>query len=429
MDLFGTNFMAVYTRAINDPEFAAKVTGRIGATSVAALSAQDEHSPVVIPLEERSGEMLLGRSYTNMVAVHRALGQDNHARLLLTDRRYTGGGSGTLASLDLGWKLSRSLKVRGQVMATHTEEPVAEEVPDDLEGESFDNGRYSAALDGESYTGSAALLGLVYDSRRLFANVRGYQRTPTYRAESGLQPRNNDRHLEANVDYHIRIPKGAIYRIDPGIEVARIWNYNGEQKDEWAEVHVGSMFRFAQAEAWLSFITSRERLGGRYFRGIWAADLSVSSRPSHLVSWGGSATYGRMIARNIPDLGMQTALSVWVNLQLTGRMRLETDAITTRSRDVETDEEYFSGYIVRSRLGYQISREFSLRLVGEYNDFHKRWGVDPLITYRINPFSTFYLGATYDYERFDNTGILKDCTVTCLARRQFFMKIQYLFQT
>ncbi len=75
--------------------------------------------------------------------------------------------------------------------------------------------------------------------------------------------------------------------------------------------------------------------------------------------------------------------------------------------------------------------------MAQYNDFYKTWDFDPLVTYRISPFSLFYIGTTYDYEKIyglneDGDIIVPDGDngrdITRLRSRQFFMKLQYLFQ-
>ena len=87
----------------------------------------------------------------------------------------------------------------------------------------------------------------------------------------------------------------------------------------------------------------------------------------------------------------------------------------------------------------QFSRELSLRLVTQYDDFRERWDFDPLITYKLNPFTLFYVGTTYDYERLYDLNEAGRAYVdvdngdtgyehTRLTSRQFFMKLQYLFQ-
>ncbi|UCD64758.1 MAG: carbohydrate binding family 9 domain-containing protein [Candidatus Zixiibacteriota bacterium] len=429
IDVFRTNFNAVYTRSINDPDYAAKASAKFGRTSVAALSAHDEQSLRIMPFEEWSAYVPLGETYTNMVAARHAFGDDNHVRALVTDQRIEGGGSGTLTSLDGRLSLTKSLAVRGQFMATHTSEPDDTSMTAYLEGVTFDDGKHTAAYDGESFWGTAGLVGLVYDSRRFWMNVRTYQRTATYRAANGYQPRNNDRWVIGNFGYNYR-PKGTIiYSIDPGLELGRIYNFDGLRKDEWVRLSYGNLFRFAQASIWLEYLRSRERYGGTDFRDIWAFTCDTDISPLKAVQGGINVTYGNQIARNFMAMGRQTSVSAWLDIRPTDRLLIENGAAYTKSRDADTNEEYFEGYILHTRVGYQFSRELSLRLVGEYNDFSERWSLDPLITYRINAFSTFYAGATYDYSKYHNCGFDEINTLTCLSQRQFFMKLQYLFQT
>jgi hypothetical protein len=57
----------------------------------------------------------------------------------------------------------------------------------------------------------------------------------------------------------------------------------------------------------------------------------------------------------------------------------------------------------------------------------KTWEADPLLTYRISSFSVFYFGSTSDIRHVENMFDGRDRWR--LTDRQFFMKIQYLFQT
>ncbi len=68
---------------------------------------------------------------------------------------------------------------------------------------------------------------------------------------------------------------------------------------------------------------------------------------------------------------------------------------------------------------------------GDYPDYHmdlgRKWEIDPLLTYRLNPFSVFYLGSTHDLRDFNAA----DPQAPSLFRqtgRQYFMKLQYLWQ-
>ncbi|MDD4053198.1 MAG: hypothetical protein PHR28_15045, partial [candidate division Zixibacteria bacterium] len=415
--------------SINDPNWAAKFAGSFGKTSFALLSAHDEHTLAILPFEERSVYVPTGKSFSNLMAMRHSFGQSNSISAVVTDRRYDGGGSGTLTSLNGRLRLTKSLYLRGQVVKTFTTEPDDTALTNGLNGDTFDNGAHTAAFDGESFSGDGQLLGLDCDSRTIYAGLSAYQRTPTYRADNGFQPRNSDRRIVGQGQYHIR-PKGTIFhRINPGLEFARIWNNDGIRKEEWLVIKSSGQFRFAQAGVWAGYSVNRERLEGTDFGGIWSLAFELWATPLPGLDFDATISHGRQIARYYSAMGSETTFHGYAYIRLFGRVLIEPNFAYTQNRDVDTKQMYFCGYIARTRFGYQFSRELSMRLVGEYNKFSKRWSVDPLISYRINPLSTFYLGATYDYDRYEGSGVMGTRSMTCLSERQFFMKIQYLFQT
>ncbi|HSG27441.1 MAG TPA: DUF5916 domain-containing protein, partial [Candidatus Krumholzibacterium sp.] len=120
-DLFNTYFDAVYTRSINDPLLAGKVTWREGKNSLAMLSAYDEHSIIMLPSEEGSRNVENGKSYSNIVRGRHEFGNQSHIGMVATDRRFEGGGSGSLAGVD-GKIRFGSNSFLFQALATHTEE-------------------------------------------------------------------------------------------------------------------------------------------------------------------------------------------------------------------------------------------------------------------------------------------------------------------
>ncbi len=121
-DLFNTYFNAVYTRSINDPIGAGKLTWRNGSNSTAFLTARDEHSVIILPFEESSEFVENGKSYSNILRVRHDLGKQSHVGFLATNRIFDGGGMGSLASVDGQIRLSKSNSFRLQFLASHTEE-------------------------------------------------------------------------------------------------------------------------------------------------------------------------------------------------------------------------------------------------------------------------------------------------------------------
>ena len=70
-----------------------------------------------------------------------------------------------------------------------------------------------------------------------------------------------------------------------------------------------------------------------------------------------------------------------------------------------------------------------MRLILQYNDFSERFDIEPLLTYRINPFTVFYVGVNNRYKYFD---VNNDSSLAVseweLSSRPFFAKLQYLFR-
>ncbi len=429
MDLFRTDFSAIYTRSINSPDFAAKASANFGRTAFSLVSAHDRQSLGILPFEEYSAYVPLGKTFDNLFAVRRTFGTNNHVRAIVTDQRIDKGGSGTITSLDAALRLTKSIDLRGQFIATHTAEPHDSSMTADLNGNVFDRGRHTAAFDGEKFWGTGFLSALLYNSHNTGASLQAYQRTPTYRAANGFQPRNADRRTIASFNHTFR-PSGTILSaIQTYGDAGRIWNWDGTRKNDWVSLQLGNNFRFAQLSMWTSYQASRERFSGVQFNNIWNVSENLNIRPNAILQFGGYLSHGNQVAYDYQRVGRQTSLSLWAELRPVERLIIEPTVDWTHSRDAQTGQLFYDGYIARTRVGYQFSREFSARLVGEYNQFGKKWSVDPLLTYRLNSFSTFYAGATYDYDRLTVLDNQIQKATTRLSARQYFLKIQYLFQT
>ncbi|NND72904.1 MAG: hypothetical protein HKN43_15105, partial [Rhodothermales bacterium] len=172
-------------------------------------------------------------------------------------------------------------------------------------------------------------------------------------------------------------------------------------------------------------VKSDEVFRGVDFQNLRRVSVNINSNFSDPLKLGGNVSVGRSIARNLetPRLGQSLNLNVWGTVKPTSRLVLEPEFTFSSLHDLDTNEEFFSGYIVRSRLNYQFNRRLFLRIVNQYNNFSDRFEVDPLLTYKINPFTAFYVGSTHDIVDFEGT------TGFYQTQRQFFFKFQYLVRT
>ena len=428
-DLFETHFNAVYTRSINDPLFAAKFTGRKSRTSFAYLVARDEHSPITLPFEERSRFIQAGKSTSNILRVRQSFGEDSRVGIIMTDRRLDDGGSGSLLGADGTIRLSTSNSIEWQFNGTYTEEPDDPALSRGLNDTDFERGAHTAGFDGETFWGYGVYGGLKHESRRWDIELDYLGRSPTFRVDNGYEPQNDWQMAELDVG-HIFYPDSRLFEyINPYGNIGRVWNYDGVQKDEWVIVNLSTQLKIAQTNLHAQYLRSNELFREIQFDDIWGAHFCASGTVSEFLRGGFGINYGHRVARDDLVMGMQTSGSAWFELKPTDRILIQPEFEYIKSDHIDTGEELFAGYTARTRIGYQLIRELSLRLVVQYDDFDGTWEVDPLLTYRLNPFSIFYIGSTYDYyDIADNDPTDHDNGRRRLASRQFFMKLQYLFQ-
>ena len=426
-DIFRTLFNSFYTRMINDPQLTAKVTGRMGRTSVGFLSAVDENTPYMIPLEERSLIVNSGRSTVNILRGSRAFGDNSMVGFIVTDRRFEEGGSGTIAALDGSIRLSKNYSIDGQFIASHTREPDDTSLTPGLGESLFDYRKHTVAFDGESFYGSAFITRLNRNARSWNFFVDYNQVSPSYRTETGYDPWVDYRNLTVWTSYNIHPQSGILERISPQSHVYRRWNFDGVKKIEENNVGISGRIKVAQTYFSANFGRSYELFSGVEFDDLWMLHFDLGSRPSDQFGYDLGFSYGRSVARYALVKGNETSLFASVILKSVDRLVIEPTLNFSQSHRIDTGEELFYGYITRTRIQYQANRRLSFRLVVQYNDFSQAWDLDPLLTYRVSSFSVLYLGSTYDYSNVEtDSGVDSAWKMTS---RQFFMKLQYLFQT
>ncbi|MEJ2722518.1 MAG: DUF5916 domain-containing protein [bacterium] len=401
-DLFDTYFEAVYTRSINDPLGAGKMTWRNGSNSFAFLSARDEHSVIILPFEESSRFIENGKSTSNILRARHEFGNQSHIGVVGTDRRFASGGSGSLLGVDGRVRFTSVDALSFQLLGTHTEEVFAPELGDSaFNATTFDDGRYTAGLDGESFYGYGAYASLSRNARSYWLGVDYRERSPTFRADNGFEPSNSIRHGGGWVGGIVRFDNSKLFEnINGDVNVAQKYNFDHVKKDEWVNVSVQLQLRAAQTSIHSSYMASNELFGGIQFDGIWQSHVCASMQPRGALRYGGYYNYGHRIARYQLVMGKETGYGLWADMKPIDRLR--------------------------SKLSVQVSRALSARVVLQYNDRYNSWDVDPLISYRINPFSIFYIGSTNDFRNLNHADDGREGWT--LTGRQYFMKLQWLFR-
>jgi hypothetical protein len=435
-DRFMSLVDVVYTRSINDPIVAGKYTAKTGKNSLNFMTAIDETSPYIVPFEEQSGGAVTGDTYSNVLRFKRDLMQDSFIGVIATDRRARDiDGSNTTAGIDTRLRLDEHFSVAAQMQASYTREPDDTSMSGNFNDIAFgkDN-EYTGAFDGEGFYGHAEELSLVRNGRHYNSEIFLADYSPTFRAENGFVTSNN--YMLGNFwnGYMFQLDQNPVFeRIEPQVSLGQKYNYAGAFKDQWAEP--GVWFRFKQQTyLWQSYLWSSEVFAGTRVDGIsrWHGDIDTEF--SKLAQFGVDWRYGNSLIRDRdnPRLGDEFSYGAWLQLKATSQLLVYLEYRNFNIAELDGGPEVYDTFVSRARVTYQFSKRLFLRMVGEYVDDSRQFSLDPLLSYKINPFTVFFIGSSHSFNQFEDDPQTAEIEINNNGYRQtdrlFFLKFQYLIR-
>jgi len=424
-DLFSTRVDAYYSRMINDPLGAAKTTAKLGKLTVAYLGALDRKSPVIVPGEDGSDFISTGRqSFSNILRTRYDFGDEAFLGALVTTRNFAGAHN-YLAGIDWKYLFWGNYYFEGQALYSNTEE-----IQDTVlfsSSDTFGRTSHNRSFDGEKYSGKALVTQFSRNARDYSFEISVQDFSPTVQAYNGFVSQTNQRVVRLEQRYSFW------YDNDPLIDYWNIssetgmeFNYAGQRKERWLFLGANAQFK-SQTGAFVGFLpVNQEMFRGIYFPTIERMFFEVWSNPLNELSTSVHVELGKFIYRDDPpELGTGHNINMNATLKPTTRFLLDLSYSRARLTSTATRSLLYDGYILRANSTYQFSRELFLRLITEYNHFGRSVNVYPLLSYRLNPFTIFYAGSTYDGRDFDDTR--RNNFIQ--TQRQFFVKFQYLIRS
>lgn len=422
-DLFDTYFDVLYTRQINDPQVAGKFIGRLGRASFAYLGAVDENSPLILPFEEQSFVGQAGTSITNVARVRQTFLRQSYVGAIATDRRMQhSGGSGSTAGIDGRLRFLEKYSFEFQALASHTQEPDDPSLTEDVNGLTFDRGKHTAAFDGESFWGHAMYASLERDARVWSFDFDYWASSPTFRADNGFEFRNDFRRVSMWQGLFFYMDTKLLDRILPNVYMQRSWNFDGVRKNDFIAPSLEFSLK-GDSYIDIEYQWERERFGGIDFVDLRSVFFFARTNALEFIRPGFWVSHGWQVARftDPPVRGKGTNAEAWFTLKPQTRVVIEPSLQYSQLSD-PSGNELFEGFILRTRTAFQFNRELFLRLIVQYNNFSEGLSIEPLLTYKINPFTLFYIGSTHGFLDYDNPDDFAQTS------RQFFAKFQYLFR-
>jgi len=168
--------------------------------------------------------------------------------------------------------------------------------------------------------------------------------------------------------------------------------------------------------------------------GIHRWNLSMDTAFSKQVQGGYYHHIGQSVVRDTADprLGNELSWGGYLTLRPTSQLRFDGNFDKFTLHELNSGPVIFDTYVARGKLSFQFTKDLFLRVVGQYVDDAKDWQVDPLLSYKINPFTVFFVGSSHSFDEFkedpDTPGVQISNEGYRQTQRLFFVKFQYLFR-
>ena len=424
---FQTPIDLLFTRRIVDPQFGARVTGKIGAYSVGALLADDRSPGEIVP----PGDPLAGsRAHFGAVRFYREIFDQSGLGCIYTDREYQGGYN-RVGGIDGRFALSETWVATFQGVESFTRN-----------------------ADGSTLSGPAYNLGVSRTGRSFNYGFSYQDRSPGFRADSGYIPRTDIREMDQSLQYVFHPDSKVLLSWSPVLSVTHTSDYEGNTLN-WDYVpEVQAQFP-GQSYLYAGYIEGNEllrpvdfpvlkqnqdystgtgllQLGTKYLNVL---NLQLDYR------WGQAVNYSPP-ANQAPFLSDQTNLAATFALRPPGPLQIDNTYLLSRLQDHPSGAGIFENQILRSKWNFQFTRQFSLRLIAQYNSLYanplftsltplKNFNGDVLLTYLLNPGTAIYLGYNSDLQNIDpalipvNGGLLRTPNALMNDSREIFVKVSY----
>jgi Domain of unknown function (DUF5916) len=452
-NFFQTPLNLVFTRRIADPLYGARLTGKAGAWDIGTMMANDR-SPgrSVIDTDPLSGE----NAYFGIVRINRELGNNSSLGMIYTDRELHTSPNSFCASLRCSVGYNRVGGVDTQIKINHNWQLNAQAVTSVT--------RFS---NGSRVAGPAYHVFAERSSRRLEFNTMFEDVAPGFDTEAGFINRADYRRF-SNFGAWTFHPEGK-HLTAHGLRLLQVglWDHNGTRLTHQLNPVYEWDFRRNSRITLFSF-WEHERLRPQDFSTLAAnrdyahvvGGAQVDSQFFRWVNFSLEADWGtatNFVPRSGPPvLGYQNTGLVRAVVRPSKGLTVENTYLWTRLLDQDTGLNIFNNHILRSKWNYQFTKEFSLRMIGQYVatianpglttlQNTKSFNGDVLFTYMLHPGTAIYVGYNSDLQNIDPS-LTRVCGgLACapgqsfdgLARtqssflndgRQIFIKLSYLFR-
>ena len=439
---FSTPLNLAFSRRVVDPLYGARLTGKVGPWAIGTFLSNDRApGRNVISTDPLAGHS----AYLGVFRLNREIGQGNSIGLIYTDRELhtSPNSSCTLTQCSVGFnrvggfdtriKINQNWQANAQAVTSVT--------------------KFS---DGTHQSGPAYQVYVERSSRKMEFNSLYQDIAAGFNSDLGFVNRTDIRRFSnfANYTWH---PEGKHFishgprlfqivqfdhngtRLNYGLNPGYIWNFKRNSSinifSNWEHEQLRPQdFSTLTANRDYTHVVGGAELSTQYFQWI-SLDLEMD--------WGTATNF---VPRNGPPvLAYQNTAFMRGVVRPAKGLTVENTYIMTRLLQQDTNRNVFNNHILRSKWNYQFTKEFSLRLIGQYVTTlgnpslttlqnTKNFNGDVLFTYLLSPGTAIYAGYNSNLQNLDRSlastpdGLARNRNTFINDGRQVFVKVSYLFR-
>lgn len=442
-DFFEMPFNLLFTRRIAEPSGGARLTGKVGRTSIGLLAIDDEAPGKVegIDAELRGESAAVG-----VVRVSQEFGDQSSVGVLVTRRDFEDDAN-TVASLDGRIKIDDNWSTTFQAAIARTVDG-----NDTVESE-FSDQAYSLEFNRQG--------------RHWGAHIHYREIGPQFNTDLGFVNRTDVRNFHMDQRYTFWPEGEALVSWTPSLFMANIEDETGLRIERRQAFNTNFNFR-RQTDANFNVTNAEIVLRPVDFAGLdapraYSGDaIGIDANTRFASNFNVNARIGLFDAINfappdvedpadpgqmLPGEPFSTDAiegSVGFGVRPNRRSRLEGTWLWSRLESIEDGATILDNDILRLRFTYQFTPRLSLRAIVQEIDTQvdpERTSIprnrtangDLLLTYQVNPWTAAYLGYNANYDNFaivdDGSGPTVILTADRLEQNaeQLFFKVSYLF--
>jgi len=419
-DYFNTQFDVLYTRQIADPDFGLRITGRTPNSAYGALVARDATTLLLVPGVQGSRFLDLDQKANVAVGRYRYDVNDQLSIGTIGTFRHGDDYGNDVVGTDARWRKDAHT-VTAQFLHSQSEYPA------------WVKDGYKAELgDDATPSGNAWRAGYSFSNRDWNFDINHVEIDPGFRADLGFIGQvGYDKSLVGGQRTWYRDGK-SIHRFSLYGDYDITHRYDGQLLERELEFQLG--FQGAKQSNFGISPLVRERFWRGHLFDEHNINLWGNFRPSGRLQLGTYMNFGRQLDLIAERTGRRAMIGVWGNTAIGRGVNVEWEA--SRQRLHRDGGVAFDASVADLRLGWQFTPQQRLRLTLQgsqvlrdqslyattINETARDWAGQVVYSYKVNPHTAVYAGASYgafmdddNLELFGNT-------------RSVFVKLSYGWQ-